>query len=93
MRGLMIGRRKWQLNSFLAGFIGQGAVGVGEVAEHLHNWDNMAELADACRRAAADKNAGLADVYKVFHDAEKTRQSSGGEGRRTLGPHRPEIHC
>lgn len=34
-------------------------------------WDSMADLADACRKAAAEKNAGLADIYAAFHEAGK----------------------
>ena len=32
-------------------------------------WDTMAELAEACRKAARDRNAGLADTYAAFHTA------------------------
>lgn len=32
----------------------------------LESWDTTAELADACRRAAADRNAGLADAERAF---------------------------
>lgn len=32
-------------------------------------WTEMAELADACRKAAAEKNTGLADIYQAFHQA------------------------
>jgi lysophospholipase L1-like esterase len=34
-------------------------------------WNDMAELAEACRKAAAAKNAGLADTYAAFHLAGK----------------------
>jgi len=34
-------------------------------------WDSMAALADACRKAAGEKNAGLADIYAAFHEAGK----------------------
>ena len=34
-------------------------------------WDSMADLAAACRKAAAEKNAGLADIYAAFHEAGK----------------------
>jgi lysophospholipase L1-like esterase len=30
-------------------------------------WDTYEELANAARRAAADKQAGLADTYLAFH--------------------------
>jgi lysophospholipase L1-like esterase len=33
------------------------------------HWDTTAELADACRRAAGDRNAGLADTCAAFHEA------------------------
>ncbi len=32
-------------------------------------WDTMAELAEAGRRAAKAKNAGLCDIYRAFHEA------------------------
>lgn len=32
-------------------------------------WDALAELAEACRTAARDRNAGLADTERAFHDA------------------------
>jgi lysophospholipase L1-like esterase len=35
-------------------------------------WTNAAELADACRKAAQQRNAGLADVEQAFLDAGKT---------------------
>ncbi|MGD0093103.1 MAG: GDSL-type esterase/lipase family protein [Planctomycetota bacterium] len=34
-------------------------------------WDSMMDMAEACRKAAADKNAGLADIYTAFHEAGK----------------------
>jgi lysophospholipase L1-like esterase len=34
-------------------------------------WETTAELAEACRRAARDRNAGLADTEKAFHAAGK----------------------
>ena len=34
-------------------------------------WDTMAELAEACRQAARDRKAGLADTYAAFHEAGK----------------------
>ena len=36
-------------------------------------WDTLAELAEACRKAAAETNAGLADVYAAFHAAADQR--------------------
>ena len=32
-------------------------------------WEGLAELAEACRTAARDRNAGLADTERAFHDA------------------------
>jgi hypothetical protein len=32
-------------------------------------WQTMTELADACRLAAKERNAGLADTEKAFHEA------------------------
>jgi lysophospholipase L1-like esterase len=37
-------------------------------------WDTMAELADAGRKAAKERNAGLADTDRAFHDAGKTNR-------------------
>jgi lysophospholipase L1-like esterase len=34
-------------------------------------WDTMAELVEACRKAARDRNAGLADTDTAFHTAGK----------------------
>ena len=34
-------------------------------------WDTMAELAEACCKAASGRNAGLADTYAAFHVAGK----------------------
>jgi lysophospholipase L1-like esterase len=37
----------------------------------LERWTTMAELAAACREAARQKNAGLADTENVFHEAPR----------------------
>jgi hypothetical protein len=37
-------------------------------------WDTTAELAEACRRAARDRHAGLADTDKAFHEAGDDRE-------------------
>jgi lysophospholipase L1-like esterase len=37
----------------------------------VERWDTMAELAQACRDAAAAKNAGIADTFAAFHAAGK----------------------
>jgi lysophospholipase L1-like esterase len=34
-------------------------------------WEETSELAEACRRAARDRNAGLADTERAFHAAGK----------------------
>lgn len=34
-------------------------------------WDDLAEMAEACRQASAARNAGLADTYAAFHAAGK----------------------
>jgi lysophospholipase L1-like esterase len=39
-------------------------------------WDTMAPLADACRKAAQEKNAGLADIDAAFHAAGKENKES-----------------
>src|SRR5919112_184801 len=36
-----------------------------------NRWEDMAELAEACRGAARDRNAGLADTEAAFHAAGK----------------------
>jgi lysophospholipase L1-like esterase len=36
-------------------------------------WDTLAELAEAGRKAAAETNAGLADIYAAFHAAGDQR--------------------
>jgi lysophospholipase L1-like esterase len=36
----------------------------------ISKWDSMADLAEACRAAAADKKTGIADVYAAFHAAK-----------------------
>jgi len=35
------------------------------------NWTTMAELAEACRKAAQERHAGLADLEKAFHSEGK----------------------
>ncbi|HTE16770.1 MAG TPA: SGNH/GDSL hydrolase family protein [Armatimonadota bacterium] len=37
------------------------------------NWKTMAELAEACRRAARDRRAGLADTEAAFHTAGREK--------------------
>jgi hypothetical protein len=37
----------------------------------VDRWGTMAELAEACRAAARNRNAGLADTEKAFLDAGK----------------------
>jgi lysophospholipase L1-like esterase len=34
-------------------------------------WDSLAGMAESCRKAAAEKNAGIADTYAAFHEAGK----------------------
>jgi lysophospholipase L1-like esterase len=36
-------------------------------APSVERWDTLAELAEAVRRAAREKNTGLADTYTAFH--------------------------
>jgi len=38
-------------------------------------WDETGELAEACRQAARDRNAGLADTDRAFHDAGKAERN------------------
>jgi lysophospholipase L1-like esterase len=38
------------------------------------NFDEFAPLADGVRRAAADRNAGLADLYNAFHESGKSNK-------------------
>nr|MBA2482568.1 SGNH/GDSL hydrolase family protein [Planctomycetota bacterium] len=37
----------------------------------VESWDTMNELAEACRVAAKDQNAGLCDGFSVFHEVGK----------------------
>src|SRR5205823_263249 len=37
----------------------------------VSRWTEAAELADACRRSARARNAGLADTERAFHEAGK----------------------
>ncbi|MCY3022949.1 MAG: GDSL-type esterase/lipase family protein [Planctomycetota bacterium] len=37
----------------------------------VSKWDSMADMAEACRKAAAEKNAGICDIYAAFHEAGK----------------------
>ena len=47
----------------------------------------MAELTDACRGAARERNAGLADTEKAFLDAGKeNREKLYARDRTHLGP-------
>ena len=39
-------------------------------------WDEMAEMADACKKAAAAKNAGTCDIYTAFHTAGKDNKDA-----------------
>ncbi|MBA3709721.1 MAG: CIA30 family protein [Planctomycetes bacterium] len=34
-------------------------------------WDEMADLAEACRTAAKDQNAGICDIYALIHELGK----------------------
>ena len=55
-------------------------------------WDETEELADACRRAAADRHAGLADTDRAFHDAGKAdRDHLFGFDRVHLGKPGHEV--
>jgi lysophospholipase L1-like esterase len=50
-------------------------------------WDAMAELAEACRKAASDRNAGLADTYAAFHAAgQENRERLYVNDKVHLGP-------
>jgi len=53
---------------------GKADVLIMTTAPALERWETMSELADACRRAARDSKAGLADLEAAFHAA-------GGEDR------------
>jgi len=53
----------------------------------VDRWTTMAELAQACRAAAADRNAALADTEKAFHEAGKTdREKLYCRDKVHLGP-------
>jgi lysophospholipase L1-like esterase len=43
----------------------------------LERWDTLAELAEACRQAAKERNAGLAEAWRGFH-------ATPAEGRAAL---------
>jgi lysophospholipase L1-like esterase len=52
----------------------------------------MAELAEACRKAAAEKNAGLADTFAAFHTAGKeNRERLYVNDKVHLGPPGHEL--
>ena len=37
----------------------------------VERWTTMAELAEACRKGARDRRAGLGDTEKAFHELGK----------------------
>jgi lysophospholipase L1-like esterase len=50
-------------------------------------WQTLAELADACRRASKEKNAGIADTERAFHEAgSKDREHLFVSDRVHLSP-------
>ncbi|HHN47074.1 MAG TPA: hypothetical protein ENN09_06495 [Planctomycetes bacterium] len=58
----------------------------------VERWDEMAELAQACRDAAKEKNAGIADIYSAFHEAGRTdRERLYCSDKTHLGPAGHEI--
>lgn len=57
----------------------------------LENGERLAELADACRRAAKDGNAGVADIYTAFHDAPGDKASLYGWDKVHLGQPGQEL--
>jgi lysophospholipase L1-like esterase len=55
-------------------------------------WTTMAELAESCRKAARDRNAGLADIEKAFLEAGKeNRERLYGFDKTHLAPAGHEI--
>lgn len=55
-------------------------------------WETCAELAEACRKAARDRNAGLADTEKAFRDAGRNdRDHLFVHDRVHLGPAGQEV--
>jgi lysophospholipase L1-like esterase len=53
----------------------------------VERWTTMAELAEACRKAARDRHAGLGDVEKAFHEAgKKNKDSLFVRDKTHLGP-------
>ena len=48
---------------------GKSDVLILTTAPAIPRWETMAELAGACRKAAKDRNAGIADLEKAFHTA------------------------
>jgi lysophospholipase L1-like esterase len=51
------------------------------------SWDTMAELAEACRTAAKERKAGLADTFASFHSAgEQNKERLYVNDKVHLGP-------
>jgi len=42
----------------------------------VEHWDTFAELAEAARAVAKDRNAGLADLYNAMHEAGKANKEA-----------------
>lgn len=53
----------------------------------VEKWDEMAELAEACREAAKAKRAGLADVYAAFHrEGAREKERLFASDKTHMGP-------
>jgi len=51
---------------------GKADILVMTTAPATASWDTIGELADGCRDAAKEENAGLVDVFAAFHEDGKT---------------------
>lgn len=70
---------------------GQADVLIMTTYKPLDNGERLAELADACRRAAKDSNAGIADIYSAFQAAPGDKASLYGWDKVHLGPPGQEL--
>lgn len=58
----------------------------------VERWETMAELAEAARKAAKDRNAGLCDIERAFHEAAgRNKERLYCRDRTHLGPEGHEL--
>lgn len=66
---------------------GKAEVLIITTAPAASRWTEHTELAEACRKATKERNAGLADIEKAFYDAGKTDKEKLFVNDKThLGP-------